>query len=597
MAERLIRIERHATALAAEMPPVRLPEPRPARDAGSWLPDGLIPVDPLAEPPEAGLPGRLDPVLALAEGLLPWRAGGTATAVLCADPMRGAAHLPRLSAVFGGPVRLLPAEPRSLAAALAATAGRALVARAETLPPSRSSCRSLPGSALAGVAALALSLLGGLTLLHPPAVLLGLVALAALALVSGAALKLAAVAATLRRPSPEPASDVRPARLPVISLLVPLYHETGIARTLLRRMEALDYPRDLLDLCLIVEDDDRLTRATLEATALPPWARIVEVPEGTLRTKPRALNYALAFARGSILGLYDAEDVPAPDHLHKVALAFARRGPSTACLQGALDYHNHRRNWVARCFTLEYAGWFRVLLPGIQRLGLAVPLGGTTLFLRREALEAVGGWDAHNVTEDADLGLRLARAGYLTEMIPIATQEEANFRPWPWVRQRSRWLKGYAVTWAVHMRDPVRLWRELGPRRFWGVQVMFLGAILQFALAPLLWSFWLLPLGLPHPLASLLPPAVLVALSILFLATQALDIAYACVGARRAGKPGLAFWSPTLMLYFPLATLAVYKALWELAARPFHWDKTEHGIDAAVTPPPAPSPRRDGAAS
>jgi cellulose synthase/poly-beta-1,6-N-acetylglucosamine synthase-like glycosyltransferase len=386
----------------------------------------------------------------------------------------------------------------------------------------------------------------------------------------------------------------------VISLLVPLYRETEIAGTLLARMDALDYPRDRLDLCLILEDDDRLTRETLERAIVPSWARIVEVPEGTLRTKPRALNYALNFARGSIIGVYDAEDVPAPDHLRCVAETFAQRWPGTACLQGSLDYFNHDANWLARCFALEYASWFRVLLPGLQRMGLALPLGGTTLFLRREALAAVGGWDAHNVTEDADLGILLARHGYRTEMIPIATQEEANARPWPWVRQRSRWLKGYAVTWAVHMRRPKRLWRDLGPRRFLGFQIMFAGTLLQFALAPLLWTFWLVPLGLLHPLATLLAPSLLVALSILFLASQLLDLAYAWIGARRAGKPGLALWAPTLMLYFPLATLASYRALWEVVHRPFRWDKTTHGIHLpaeVVAQPSAASVPRPSQAS
>ncbi|EYD77775.1 Glycosyl transferase, group 2 family protein [Rubellimicrobium mesophilum DSM 19309] len=206
------------------------------------------------------------------------------------------------------------------------------------------------------------------------------------------------------------------------------------------------------------------------------------------------------------------------------------------------------------------------------------------------------------MTEDADLGLRLARHGYRTEMIPIATQEEANFRPWPWVRQRSRWLKGYAVTWAVHMRDPRRLWRELGPRRFFGFQIMFLGTVLQFALAPVLWSFWLAPLGL-HPLSPVLPSDALGGLSLLFLGAQALEIACASIGARRAGKKGLAIWAPTMIAYFPLATLALYKALWEIVLRPFHWDKTAHGLDRAdapagmVTPPPAPWPRPAAAAS
>jgi len=216
----------------------------------------------------------------------------------------------------------------------------------------------------------------------------------------------------------------------------------------------------------VLEDNDTTTRKALCRTSLLTWMRSIVVPEGTLRTKPRALNYALDFARGSIVGVYDAEDSPDPNQLRIVAATFANAGPQVVCLQGILDYYNSGANWLTRCFTIEYASWFRVVLPGYARMGLVVPLGGTTLFFRHDILEKLGGWDAHNVTEDADLGLRLARAGYETVFIPSVTQEEANGRFWPWVKQRSRWLKGYAITYCVHMRDPGRLWRDLGPWRF-----------------------------------------------------------------------------------------------------------------------------------
>jgi len=202
--------------------------------------------------------------------------------------------------------------------------------------------------------------------------------------------------------------------LPVITLLIPLYRERAIADHLLTRLEALDYPRERLDVCLVLEDDDATTRAALNRTHLLTWMRPIVVPQGTLRTKPRALNYALDFARGSIVGIYDAEDAPDPDQLRIVAATFATAPPNVACLQGVLDYYNSSANWLTRCFTIEYASWFRVVLPGYARMGLVVPLGGTTLFFRRDILEQLGGWDAHNVTEDADLGLRLVRAGYRT---------------------------------------------------------------------------------------------------------------------------------------------------------------------------------------
>ena len=353
----------------------------------------------------------------------------------------------------------------------------------------------------------------------------------------------------------------------------------------MRRLSRLDYPRDRLDVLLAVEADDTLTRDALAAADLPPWMRIIVMPDGQVRTKPRALNIALDHCRGSLIGIYDAEDAPDPDQIRKVVDRFHSRGPEVACLQGMLDYYNPRTNWMSRCFTIEYAGWFRLMLPGIARMGLVVPLGGTTLFFRRQVLEDLGGWDAHNVTEDADLGIRLARHGYRTEVIETVTGEEANCRVLPWVRQRSRWIKGYMVTWAVHMRAPRLLWRQIGPRRFFGFQVMFLGSILQSLLAPLLWSFWIMALGLPHPLAAALPPALPGALVTLFLLAEAVNISLGIIALRRSGHRLSPLWAFTLQAYFPLAAFAAYKGLWETLHRPFYWDKTHHGLyDSGADP-------------
>lgn len=549
-------------------------------------------VDPVVLPPEGALAGAVDPVLLLREGLLPWRRSGAVTVVLAADPGRAQAHLPLLARELG-PVRLAAAAPDRLAEAQRRTLGPLLARAAEERCPPWASCRTLPRRRLLAVLALAAGPAVGLAV-TAPAVLVGLLTgwtLLTLALLAG--LRAAALMATLRRDRTDAGAEVIPSRWPVVSLLVPLYREQAVAGHLLRRLGALDYPRDRLEVRLILEDDDPVTRAALGAAVLPSWAQVVEVPEGLLRTKPRALNHALRLARGTIVGIYDAEDVPAPDHLRRVAARFARRGPEVACIQGVLDYFNARRNWMARCFALEYAAWFRVLLPGLARLGCPVPLGGTTLFLRREALEAAGGWDAHNVTEDADLGLRLARLGYRTEILPIVTEEEANARPWAWIRQRSRWLKGYAVTYAVHMRDPARLWREMGSRGFWAVQILFLGTLSQFALAPLLWALWLVPFELAvHPLGGALPERALLAASGLCLLATVLDWTVAGLGARRAGKAGLSLWAPTLPLYFAMGTFAVWRALAEAVLCPFRWDKTAHGLDMPTLPRrgAAPSP-------
>ena len=328
----------------------------------------------------------------------------------------------------------------------------------------------------------------------------------------------------------------------------------------------------------MIEADDFTTRASLGVTTLPTWMRVITVPAGSVRTKPRALNYALGFAKGEIIGIYDAEDAPAPDQLEEVAIRFANRGPHVVCLQGVLDYYNPAANWLTRCFTIEYASWFRVVLPGFARMGMVVPLGGTTLFFRRDIFEELGGWDAHNVTEDADLGVRLARHGYTTELLHTTTEEEANGRIWPWIKQRSRWLKGYAITYVVHMRDPQKLLKDLGLWRFVAFQIQFAGTLASFVLAPILISFWFMLLGFDHPLLGLFEGKTLLTLMAIFISAELTNLLAATVGVYKAKKTWLIKWTLTMHLYFPLAAIAAYKGIIELVWKPFYWDKTTHGL-------------------
>ncbi len=365
--------------------------------------------------------------------------------------------------------------------------------------------------------------------------------------------------------------------LPRLSILVPLFRERDIASRLVQRLSALDYPRHKLEIALILEWDDSMTEAALRDADLPDWMRIVRVPSGRLRTKPRAMNYALDFLSGDIIGIYDAEDAPAQDQLIKVASAFATAPANVACVQGILDFYNARANALTRCFAIDYAVWFRLVLPGLARLGLVLPLGGTTVFFRRHALETLGRWDAHNVTEDADLGLRLARHGYRCLFLPTVTQEEATATIPAWLRQRSRWIKGYAMTWAVHTRDPLRLLGELGALRFLGVQILLLGTLCQFLLAPFLWSFWLIVFGFAHPIRDVVPWQAIVAMGILFFATEAVTLLTAAAAVARPSHRWLIKWVPLMHLYFPLAAIASWKGFAEMLFRPYYWDKTAHG--------------------
>ncbi|WP_185962145.1 glycosyltransferase family 2 protein [Palleronia caenipelagi] len=369
--------------------------------------------------------------------------------------------------------------------------------------------------------------------------------------------------------------------LPVITLLVPLYREERIASELLLRLERIDYPRDRLEIRLIVEASDWQTQDMLSGAHLPDWVRTVFVPPGTIQTKPRALNLALDFSSGTIVGIYDAEDAPAPDQLQKVAAAFDQCGAHVACLQGKLNFYNSRSNWLTRCFAIDYALWFTMIMPTLRRIGWPVPLGGTTVFFRRAALEAVGAWDAHNVTEDADLGIRLARKGYVTELIDTTTLEEATVSLGAWMRQRSRWQKGYTQTLITHLRYPRDLLNDLGIWGALGMLVLLAGSLLGAFFGPLLWSLWLIFIAIPHPLTPFLASPGGHWLAVLFGVNLILSWTAMGVAVTRMDRPDLLSWVPTTMLYFPLMTGSLVKAIYEIFRRPFHWDKTDHGVSEA----------------
>ena len=443
--------------------------------------------------------------------------------------------------------------------------------------PADQSCRSFDPRPARPFALACLAVLLALSFLAPALLTTFAAGLALFGLLMFTALRATGLIGQFRPRRAAPVA-LPPDVLPRFSMLVPLFREAEIGRHLLRRLCRLSYPRDRLEVLLVVEEDDQITQEAIRLADLPEWFRVVEVPGcGALKTKPRAMNYALSFCRGDIIGVWDAEDAPEPHQLHRVAHHFASSPPEVVCLHGVLDFYNCDHNWISRCFTLEYAGWFRVMMQGLARLRLVLPLGGTTMFIRRTALEQLGAWDAHNVTEDADLGVRIARRGLRTEMVAVTTFEEANSRIIPWVKQRSRWLKGFMMTYLVHMRAPRTLWRDLGAWRFFGFQAFFLGTIGQSLMGPVLWSFWLIVLGLGHPASNYVPPSVLHFSVTALIMFEALSISIWIAGARASGRGYLAWNAPLMPLYFLMSCAAALKALYEVFAAPFFWDKTQHG--------------------
>lgn len=537
-------------------------------------------IDLQCDPPSPMMAAHLSALDCLRHRVVPWRSLGNT--ILIATSAPDAFDAVRELASDG--MTLLPviAEDSQISQGISDLHGPSLARRAALRVPPVESCRTWQvgkANRTAGAAALVM-LLAVLAMMEPARTITILMIWAlctSFLTVSLRSLSLFAQMFAIRPPPSSPASV--PAPLPRVSVLVPLLREKEIATALIARLGQLTYPKTLLQIVLVLEEGDTVTRDTIARTSLPPWFDVIEVPQANrLQTKPRALNYALDFCKGSIIGVWDAEDAPEVDQIDRVVAHFAEAPANVACVQGILDYYNARTNWISRCFTIEYASWWRVILPGIARLGLILPLGGTTLFFKRDILEQLCGWDAHNVTEDADLGVRLARHGYKTDLLPTVTFEEANFRAWPWVKQRSRWLKGFLITWCVHMRQPLKLLREVGIARFLGIQTLFLATFSQFICAPLLWTFCLTLAGVTHPVEATLGTPMLAGLFYFFIFAEALNMVIAAKAVGGRDHRHLLPWILALPFYFILGTFAAYKALYEFVVSPFYWDKTEHGV-------------------
>ncbi len=410
--------------------------------------------------------------------------------------------------------------------------------------------------------------------------LLGLVTLPCLAAQS--VLRLAAAALPARWAPRRPLGD---SALPRASLVIALYREAAVLPRLLRALERIDYPRDRLEILLALECDDRETREALDQQDLPPHVRVILVPPGEPRTKPRALNQALRHCTGDILAVFDAEDQPHPDQLRAAAESFAAGALGLACVQAPLNWFNGSETWITRQFTLEYAAHFHALLPLYRRLRWPIPLGGTSNYFRTRHLRTAGAWDAWNVTEDADLGLRLKACGFHCDVIEPMTLEEAPLHLPAWMPQRTRWLKGYMQTLAVH-------WRLVRSGRDRLALALTLGGTLLSALccAPALaiGVLALLRLAQGDPAAPLL-------LGCLGAGYTASALC-ALIATRRAGRPCHPFALFTQPLYDALKFWPAVRALYQLVRTPYLWEKTEHGVSALCgdgpsisrSPPPLP---------
>ncbi len=379
----------------------------------------------------------------------------------------------------------------------------------------------------------------------------------------------------------EEALSVPDTELPYYTILLPVYNEASVIIKLVENLAQMDYPVDRLEVLLLVEEDDEETMGTLRDAHPSPHFKLVVVPPAEPRTKPKAMNFGLTLARGDIVAVYDAEDTPDILQLRRAAVALGRYGPEVACVQAQLSYGNATQNIITRWFTVEYAMWFSFFLPGLVTLDAPIPLGGTSNHFRRSALRALGGWDPYNVTEDCDLGIRIYREHYQIKVVESTTLEEANSDFVNWVKQRSRWYKGYLQTFLIHVRSPRQLKSEIGFKGVGHLWVFVGGTPILAVANPMFWFMTLLWfVAQPLFVKEIFPAPVYYVGLILWAFGNFLLWYLTILTARNIESEGLVLAALLVPFYWVMMSIAAVKATWQLVVTPSFWEKTVHGLDA-----------------
>lgn len=386
--------------------------------------------------------------------------------------------------------------------------------------------------------------------------------------------------------APEEIAAMRQEDYPTYTVLCPLYKETEVLPQFVRAMQRLEYPREKLQILLLLEENDAETIEAARYMKLPPPFETVIVPHSEPKTKPKAMNYGLKRATGTHVVVYDAEDMPESDQLKKAVVAFSRGGEETVCVQAKLNFYNPRQNVLTRVFTAEYSLWFDLVLTGLQSIGAPIPLGGTSNHFKAGKLRAMGGWDAFNVTEDCDLGIRIAKHGYRTAIVNSTTYEEANSETMNWLKQRSRWIKGYMQTYFVHMRTTRNFFRTSW-RNLVYFQLTVGGKVLSLFINPLMWvltiCYFVFRVQAGPFIQSLFPTSILYLGAISLVFGNFLYFYLYMIGCVKRGYDDLVKYGFLVPLYWIGMSIAGWKAIYELIVKPHYWEKTRHGLHLRKT--------------
>ena len=369
---------------------------------------------------------------------------------------------------------------------------------------------------------------------------------------------------------------------PTYTVLCPLYKEWQVVPQFVSAMSHLDYPKEKLQVLFLLEEDDLETIHRIREYDLPDYFEMAVIPHSLPKTKPKALNYGIEIAKGDYVVIYDAEDIPEINQLKKAVLAFQKAGERTACVQAKLNFYNPHQNTLTRAFSAEYSLWFELILTGLQSLGAPIPLGGTSNHFRLKDIRTLNGWDAFNVTEDCDLGLRLSKLGYQTAIFDSTTHEEANSQIINWFSQRSRWIKGYIQTYFVHMRDIRKTIKDWGVKNFLIFQLVVGGKVLALFINPLMWTLTILYFSNRvyfAPIIEPLFPSPILYMGVFSLIFGNFLYLYSnMIGSVKRGHYDIVKYVFLVPFYWLAMSAAAWKAAYEMLVKPHYWAKTLHGL-------------------
>lgn len=395
--------------------------------------------------------------------------------------------------------------------------------------------------------------------------------------------------------TPEELARASGQELPTYTILCPLYKEGEVLPQFVKAMAEMDYPKEKLQILLLLEEDDKETQIKAGQMQLPSYFQIVVVPDSQPKTKPKACNYGLKIATGEFVVIYDAEDMPEPDQLKKAVIAFRRLDPSVVCMQAKLNFYNPHQNLLTKLFTSEYSLWFDLVLTGLQSINAPIPLGGTSNHFKTQGIKELEGWDPFNVTEDCDLGMRLAKKGYKTSIVDSTTWEEANSSLPNWFNQRTRWIKGYIQTYLVHLRSPRQFAKMGGWTNLAAFQLIVGGKIWSMFINPLMWAVSIIYFAdrsqVGGFIESFFPSGIFYMAVTSMVVGNFLYLYYYMIGSAKREQNELIKYAFLIPAYWLLMSAAAWTAIYRLIKQPYYWSKTKHGLHIKGQPTAEPTPQ------